>query len=1059
MGEAISQYLRKVIQEEAQKLVIPKKSVGPLVDDSRIYRSLSSILNSSDNMEVTDPYQKSVWVFAAINAIAQNISRVPFYVYEEKKKDIKTPVFEGALYDLFVNPNPFMITSSLMFATVLFMELYGEAFWILEGRKNITEIPTEIWCVTPTRFEPLFDKNRQFKGYWEYTARDMKVTFAPHEILQFKYFNPYNDIRGLSGVEASRLGVEQDYFASKYNKQFFKDGVSLSGIVEAPDFLTDEQYNRLKIQFEERHSGYGNAHKVGIVEGGAEFKETKAMSQRDMEFSVLKTVIRGEILAAFKTNEVVLGNYENIQCFHPDTEVMTDNGFVSVTDIKVGDKIASMNPETGLIEFKDTAKIYTYDYDGEMYTQKKSLVNGQNIALKTDYMITPEHKMFGKEKDCKHNKFKSDYKFKRIAEIQENTFGSPKNGEWDGELIDEFIIEKKEDSEKLSKKGSNTTTFPIVPWLKFLGWFISEGCYRRASSYELGIAQANEEGLTKLREDLKDFPYTFKEYQSKDWHGSTFVTSGKDLYNYLIENVGHYCHEKRIPRDILNLHPSLLEYLFYSLIEGDGTKTKNDSFVFYTTSKGLANDVYELALRVGRVPTLKGGNEGLVRKSEKYPNKKNMWQVYISNKEQNNKLVTIRPEKVEYKGKVYCFEVPPYHNVLTRYNGKSLMISQSYEGIANAHQSFWKETLLPKIIYLEDFLWAKFFSKILAGKYWGSFDISVIEALREDFRSKVDMAEILNKMGYPINMINKRLDMGFEDVKWGNTWFVRMGMVPVEYAMENPVPEPAKPSGDDDDEPGSKPTKPAEGEDEEEPMEPDEGEKKLDLTKRDDSLWGNFLAREVPVEQMFKSKLKRFLYEQRKRVLVNVYKNEENPLIIDDEIKLLEKVFANLYYVASQTGKELLKEELLIDEIEYKELDDFIMERLKFSSKTVINTIYNSLLKVLTESTGKSSKVQADKIRTLYNKTDNRIATIARTETSAIINGIRFLLMQKNGVKYHKWLSRAESGRHAKFNNKIVKLGESFSKDFTLRYPTDKKAPVQEVVGCLCYCIPVVKLA
>jgi len=1057
MGEAISQYLRKVIQEEATKLALVKKSVGPLADDSRIYRSMNSILTSSDNMEVTDPYQKSVWVFAAINAIAQNISRVPFYIYEEKKKDIKTVVSEGALYNLFMNPNPYMISSTLIFATIIFMELYGEAFWVLEGRKNVTEIPTEIWCVTPSRFEPLYDNNRQFRGYWEYTARDVKIKFAPHEILHIKYFNPYNDIRGLSGIEASRVGVEQDYFASKYNKQFFKDGVSLSGIVEAPDFLTDEQYNRLKMQFEERHGGYGNAHKVGIVEGGAEFKETKAMSQRDMEFSVLKNTIRGEILAAFKANEVVLGNYENIQCFHPDTEVMTDNGFIPVADVKVGDKIASMNPETGLIEFKDTTKIYTYDYDGEMYTQKKSLVNGQNVALKTDYMITPEHKMFGKEKNCKHSTFKSDYKFKRISEIQENTFGSPKNGEWDGKIIEEFIIEKTEDSEKLSRNGRKTTTFPIVPWLKFLGWFISEGCYRRASSYELGIAQSNEEGVIKLREDLESFPYTFKEYQSKDWHGSTFVTRGKDLYNYLMENVGHYCHEKRIPREILNLHPSLLQHLFNALMEGDGTKTKNDSFVFYTTSKGLADDVYELALRVGRTPTLRGGKKGLIRKSEKSPNKRNMWQVYISNKEQNSKLVTIRPEKVGYKGKVYCFEVPPYHNVLTRYNGKSLMISQSYEGIANAHQSFWKETLLPKMIYVEDFLWAKFFSNLFGGKYWGSFDTSVIEALREDFKSKVEMAEILNKMGYPINMINKRLDMGFEDVKWGNTWFVKMGTVPVEYAMENPVPEPTKPTDDEDDEPGNTPDEP-DDEDGEEPMEPDEGEKQLELSKRDDSLWANFISREVPVEQMFKSKLKRFLYEQRKKVLANVYNNKEDILNVDEEVKLLEHMFQNLYYVASQTGKELLKEELLIDEVEYKEIEDFIFDRLKFSSKTVVNTIYNSLLKLLDENKDKSVKVKADKVRTLYNKTDNRIVTIARTESSSIINGVRFMLMQKNGVKYHKWVSRSESGRHAKFNNRIVKLGESFSKDFTLRYPTDRKSPINETVNCLCITVPIINV-
>jgi len=692
MSEGISQYLKHVINEKAKELSkVSQKGVGPLVDDSRLYRSLRSYLASSDNMEITDPYEKSVWVFASINAIAQNVARVPLYIYEEKKKDIKSVVSTGPLYELFMNPNPYMIGSTLTFATVIFMELFGEAFWVFEGRKNITEVPKEIWCVSPQRFEPIFDDKKQFRGYWKYKAGETETIFAPHEILQFKYFNPYDDIRGVSGIEASRLGVEQDYFAGKYNKQFFKDGVSLSGMIQAPDFLTDDQYKRIKEQFEEKHSGYGNAHKVGVIEGGATFSETKFMSQRDMEFSVLKRVIRGEILAAFKTNEVVLGNYENIQ---------------------------------------------------------------------------------------------------------------------------------------------------------------------------------------------------------------------------------------------------------------------------------------------------------------------------------------------------------------------------SYEGIKQAHESFWKETLLPKMIYIEDLLWGKFFSKIENGKNWAGFDTSVIEALREDFNTKVGMAKTLSEIGYPLNAINKKLDMGFEDVPWGNTWFVKMGMVPVEYAMQGP-PKP-EPATDDDEEPGSKPDKPPPGDEEEPEVEPTPGKdiNDIEYTSRDDSAWASFISRQIPVENLFKSKLKRFLYEQRKRVLTNIYNSKEFFNEVEEK-QALTSILQNLYFVASQTGKELLKEEILMDEIEYKEIEDLVSERLTFSSTTIITTLKNSIAKILEDI--KEINSQADKVRILYNKTDNIIARIARTESSAIINGIRYILMQKQGIRYHKWVSRSEKGRHNEFNGKIVKIGESFSKDFILRYPTDKKAPVGEVINCLCYCVPVIK--
>jgi len=684
------------------------KSIGPLQDDNRIYKSLRTLLNSSDGMTVADPYDKSVWVFASINAIAQNISRVPFYIYNEKKKDTKNINTSGPLYDLFTNPNPYMIGSTLFFATVLYMELYGESFWVFEGRKNITEIPKEIWVVNPSKMEPIFeeqkDGTKQFKGYWKYNINEKNpIIFAPHEILHIKYFNPYNEIRGIAPLDASRAGVEQDYFANRYNKQFFKDGVSLSGIIQVPEQLDDTSFNRLRDQFEERHGGYEKAHKVGIIESGATFVATNAMTQRDMEFSVLKRVIRGEILAAFKTNEVILGNYENIQ---------------------------------------------------------------------------------------------------------------------------------------------------------------------------------------------------------------------------------------------------------------------------------------------------------------------------------------------------------------------------SYEGIKQAHESFWKETLLPKVTYLEDFLWAKFFSKLASGKFWGGFDLSTVEALREDYNLKVTMAVELNKMGYPINVINKRLDMGFADMPWGDKWWVKVGTVSIDEAedMIKPTEEPSndkptKPSDDpkaDDDE--EKPTKP---DDTEQPtVEPNPGKSSDALhTNRDDSLWTNYIARQVPLEMIFKNKIKKFLFEQRKRILGNLYNKDIQIFNYEEEYKKLSTIFTFLYSMASTTGIEILKDEIILDgNLGMDDVNLFVSSRIKSNTNIILNTIQNSLLKIIDDNKDSNVDDSAKQIRDLYNKLDGRVLTIARTESASILNGVKYLIMKSYGIKYHKWLSKGEKSRHNNLHGKIVKIGESFRDDITLRYPLDNLSPKEEIINCLCMTTPIIKV-
>jgi HK97 family phage portal protein len=1019
-----------------------KKSVGPLPDDSRIYRSLRSLMASQDSMEVADPYSKSVWVYSSVNTIAQSISGVPWRIYTEKKDNLKKIIEEGALYELFMNPNPFTTCKQLFYGTILFMELYGEAFWVLDGRNNNSEIPKAIWAPSPLRFEPVIDKEtRVFTGAWKYrVGTKQEEILPPHKIIHFRYINPYDDIRGLSGIEASKLGVEQDYFASQYNKNFFKNGCKVEGFISVPDSLTDEQFDRLIGQFEERHQGYDRAHKLGVIEGGAEYQQA-GRTQKDMEFNSLKTMARGEILAAFHTNEVVLGIYDNIQCAPAGTEIMTVNGFVPIELIRIGDKIASLND--GKAYFKEVTKTYEYDYEGLLYTQQKSKVNGRTCASRIDFMLSPEHKMFGKERKYENvgGVYKSDeFVFKRISEIKPKSFVSPRNAEWSGDLIDSFTI-KDEDKE---------TVFEAKTWLKFLGWFISEGHIQ--GKHELGITQIKSEGQIKLEEDLKDFPLNIRKYDN-----CRYIVSGKHLRDYLVENIGYYCHEKHIPREILNLHPSLLKYLFESLMEGDGTKV-NKGYHYTTTSKQLANDVFELSVRLGYAPTLYGGETGKDRTNEEtFPNPKPLWIVSIPSIEDSSRMAAIKPEPVEFKGKLYCVEVPPYHTMMIRYNGKVIWTGNSYEGISNARRAFWDECLLPKMELIEDVLWSKFFSRIDGGRSWGGFDSDKVRALAEDLKTKVEVAERLTKIGFPPNEINKRLDLGFSDVKWGDDWWVPVSLVPASMALENSSQtvtnntSPNKPKNDDktDDKPKD-----------------DNKSGLYEITNRDDAVWSNFISRESQIEKIFKGKLKRYMFEQRSRVLEKIYKKEYTSIFDKEgEQEKLGKVLSQMYKVVALAGAETIGEELVI-EINKEDVDKIALSIIERQATLVVPLIIETMKKQLINSIKDISDNNitpneiADKVREVYNKMTNRAGTIARTETASIMNSIRVSYMKNSGFEFHKWItSKSDRKRtsHKDLNGNIVRIGESFSFDCILRYPCDHQAPANEVINCLCVTTPVIR--
>jgi len=289
-----------------------KSTIGPLLGDRTIYRSLRELMDMQGSV-LTKPYKESVWVYAAVNAIASNISRVPFVIKQDIGAGLSKKIEEGPIYELFQNPNPLMSQRQLFEATAIFLSLRGEGIWITE-RDNITQIPKEIWTFDPVRFTPRQDKQGQVIGWLYDNGTGDPVPFANHEIIFFRYFNPYDDIRGLSPILATQENIDQDHYATQYNSAFFKNGARIGGFISVDGELTDEQFNRILKQFEDRHKGADKAHKIALLEGGGKFTES-TMSQKDMDFIQGKNMTREEILAAFKVNEVILGVYRSIKSY------------------------------------------------------------------------------------------------------------------------------------------------------------------------------------------------------------------------------------------------------------------------------------------------------------------------------------------------------------------------------------------------------------------------------------------------------------------------------------------------------------------------------------------------------------------------------------------------------------------------------------------------------------------------------------------------------------------------------------------------------------------------
>lgn len=73
---------------------------------------------------------------------------------------------------------------------------------------------------------------------------------------------------------------------------------------------------------------------------------------------------------------------------------------------------------------------------------------------------------------------------------------------------------------------------------------------------------------------------------------------------------------------------------------------------------------------------------------------------------------------------------------------------------------FWNNTIIPILRSFEESFRTNIFKPDYKEAIWGEFDLSQIEALRENFSDKLDQAQKLKDLGYSLEEINIRLNLG-----------------------------------------------------------------------------------------------------------------------------------------------------------------------------------------------------------------------------------------------------------------------------------------------------------
>lgn len=336
----------------------------------------------------------------------------------------------------------------------------------------------------------------------------------------------------------------------------------------------------------------------------------------------------------------IAGKHGN-KCYRDNYLALTSaSGWKYIKDIDIKeDMVATLNQETGKLEWQYPTEVHEYDYDGRMYK-----VSGEHILLET----TDNHRHY-----CKIRKHKDGKDYFGDPEIlyPEEMFGKRKkfirHSDWDGEL------------------ENNTDGFVedhlLKEFFEYSGWFISEGW---TTDGAVVCCQSPDKGagLDKIKELSTKLFGKYNCYPQKN--GVEQITIyDKNSAEKFREWFGHLSHNKKIPAWMKNAPKEYLRVLLDALMLGDGSEEAN-RIRYFSTSERLVHDVAEIGIKLGYAPQITNRKQKLVEIDGVQVKSAKLLYIVSLNRVQGTEPLVNHPQSrnkeewVDYKGKVVCLTVP-----------------------------------------------------------------------------------------------------------------------------------------------------------------------------------------------------------------------------------------------------------------------------------------------------------------------------------------------------------------------------------------------------------------
>lgn len=361
-----------------------------------------------------------------------------------------------------------------------------------------------------------------------------------------------------------------------------------------------------------------------------------------------------------------------------DGDILTPTGWKNIKEIKVGDTVYAVDENRQLIPMPVVTKTED-DYDGDLVIHE-----GRGSFME----FTPNHKVAVVESG-------------KLRPIEYNTLGFEttiaahvkySGGKHVGQVDIPRIPRPRKTWGGLSFRDQ-----PLTPsgdeFAEFMGWFLSEGWTNGSgANVQVGICQKKTYGRLRIAQLLTRMGFGFGTSKAQ------FVFNSIDWWSYL-RQFGK-CYDKFVPEIIKNMNVRQLRIFFDAVMAGDGTWQKDNGY-YFTTSTRLADDIAEIAVKLGYKVYVSSRWRGSWRNNDA-PRRlqytvacragdgrdiKLRTDVRRRNRKHTATKKQVRRE--QYKGKVYCIGLEKYHMFVIRQRGSVWVSGNSYPWIGFEELTTW----------------------------------------------------------------------------------------------------------------------------------------------------------------------------------------------------------------------------------------------------------------------------------------------------------------------------------------------------------------------------------